>query len=86
MFAVIVPPSIIMAVDQPERRRVLRDRRGTVIGTIERQTVSGHRIARDGAGRVVGVHDSRADQTRDAAGSIVGQGDFLAPLLIRGRL
>jgi hypothetical protein len=64
-------------------RETLRDRRGVVVGTIERQSLTGKVIARDARGVVVGSYDLKAHLTRDSHGKVIGRGNFLGTLLVQ---
>ncbi len=64
---------------------VLRDHRGTIVGRIEHQRRTGKLVARDAQGVVVGSYDTRSDVTRDAHGWMVGRGNLLGVLILRGR-
>ena len=64
-------------------RETLRDRRGTIIGLYERQTLTGKLIARDARGVVLGSFDGR--ETRDVGGRVIGRGNLLGLLLGRTR-
>jgi len=64
---------------------VLRDHRGTIIGTLEPQRLTGKVVARSPGGIVVGVYDPRSTETRDAHGRLVGRGNLLGAFLLRGR-
>ena len=66
-------------------REVLRDYRGTIIGTVEPQGLTGKVVARDARGILVGTYDSRLNETRDARGRVIGRGNLLGALLLRGR-
>jgi hypothetical protein len=66
-------------------REVLRDHRGSIIGTLERQSLTGRVIARSSNGIVVGVYDPRSNETRDSHGGVVGRGNLLGALLLRRR-
>ena len=66
-------------------REVLRDYRGTIIGNLEHQRLTGKVIARSRNGVVVGVYDPRSNETRDARGRVVSNGNLLGALLLRGR-
>ena len=66
-------------------REVLRDHRGTIIGTVESQRLTGKLVARDARGVVVGSYDPRLNETRDARGRVIGRGNLLGGLLLRGR-
>ncbi len=71
-------------VEIPAAREVLRDHRGTIIGVVEYQRLTGKVIARDARGVLLGIYDPRADETRDARGRVVARGNLLGAL-IRGR-
>lgn len=75
----------IIQVQQASLREVVRDHRGTIVGTIERQQLVGKLIARDRWGLVVGLYDERSRTTRDARGRLVGQTNLLPALLFQGR-
>lgn len=75
----------IVQVQHEPARDVIRDRRGTIIGVIERQHLVGRLIARNGYGSVVGAYDERSRTTRDAHGRLVGQTNLLPALLFQGR-
>ena len=75
----------VVEIAAPAAREVLRDNRGTIIGTLEPQRVTGKVIARDARGVVVGSYDPRLNETRDARGRVVGRGNLLGALLLRGR-
>ncbi len=64
---------------------VLRDQRGTILGALERQRLTGKVIARRPNGIVVGVYDPRSNETRDAHGRVIGRGNLLGALLLPGR-
>ena len=66
-------------------REVLRDHRGTVIGILEHQRLTGKVIARSRSGVVVGVYDPRSNETRDSHGRVVGRGNLLGAFLLRRR-
>ena len=66
-------------------REVLRDHRGTIIGTVEPQRKTGKVVARDAHGVVVGSYDRRLNETRNARGRVIGRGNLLGALLLRGR-
>lgn len=73
----------IVRVQQAPLREVVRDHRGTIVGTIERQRLVGRLIARDTRGVLVGVYDERSRTTRDARGQIVARTNLLPALLFR---
>ena len=64
---------------------VLRDYRGTILGRIENQRLTGKLVARDARGVIVGSYDSRSDDTRDAHGRVVGRGNLLGALILWDR-
>lgn len=72
-------------VEQAPARGIIRDRRGVVIGTIERQQLVGRLIARDARGVIVGIYEERSRTTRDAHGRLVGRANLLAALLFQRR-
>lgn len=76
--------AIVQAQHEPARE-VIRDRRGIVIGVIERQQIVGRLIARDRRGLVVGLYEERSRTTRDARGRVVGTANLLPALLFRER-
>ena len=68
-------------------RDVVRDHRGTVIGRVEAQRLTGKLIARDSRGVLVGTYDPHSNETRNASGRLIGRGNVLGALLIvQGRL
>jgi len=75
----------IVRVQQAPLREVVRDHRGTIVGTIERQQLVGRLIARDRQGLVVGLYEERSRVTRDAHGRIVGRANLLPALLFQRR-
>ncbi len=75
----------VIEIAAPAAREVLRDHRGTIIGTLEPHRVTGKVIARDARGVVVGSYDPRLNETRDARGRVIGRGNLLGALLLRGR-
>ena len=62
-------------------RETLRDRRGAIVGRIERQSLTGRFVARDPHGVLVGSFDPRSNETRDAGGRVIGRGNLLGVLL-----
>ncbi len=74
----------VIEVTAPQREDV-RDHRGTIIGRLERQNLTGRMIVRDRRGLVLGSYDSRSGETRDARGQFVGRGNLLSALLVVGR-
>ncbi|HEV7336830.1 MAG TPA: hypothetical protein VGO06_12745 [Bosea sp. (in: a-proteobacteria)] len=75
----------ITQVQHETSRAIVRDRRGIVIGVIERQPLIGKLIARDQRGLVAGLYDERSRTTRDARGRLIGQTNMLPVLLFRER-
>jgi hypothetical protein len=75
----------VIEITAPAAREVLSDLRGTIIGTVETQRLTGKVIARDARGVVVGTYDPRLNETRDARGRVIGRGNLLGALLLRGR-
>lgn len=63
--------------------QIIRDRRGLILGRIDRQVSTGKLVARDARGLVVGTFDPREGTTRDSRSLIVARGDILAALLVR---
>ncbi|ODT21112.1 MAG: hypothetical protein ABS35_18265 [Kaistia sp. SCN 65-12] len=74
----------IVEIQQAPAREVIRDRRGVVIGVIERHRLVGKLIARDRHGTVVGVYEERSRTTRDRHGRLVGRTNLLPLLLLWG--
>jgi hypothetical protein len=72
-------------VGAPAAREVLRDHKGTIIGTLEPQRLTGNLIARDARGVLVGTYHPRSNETRDARGRVVGRANLLGALLLWGR-
>jgi hypothetical protein len=58
----------------------LRDRSGSLIGTIETKS-DGKQELRDRSGSLKGTYDPKSNQTRDGSGSLVGTGNLLTTLL-----
>jgi hypothetical protein len=54
-----------------------------VVGSFEDNGVSGRIEARDSAGQRLGYYDKRANETRDAAGHLIGKGNLLLSLVFR---
>ncbi len=75
----------VVEIAAPAAREVLRDNRGTIIGTVEPQRLTGKLVARDARSVVVGSYDPRLNETRDARGRVIGRGSLLGALLLRGR-
>jgi hypothetical protein len=77
-----------IAMDQRQQaplREVVRDRRGTAIGRIERQSQTGKLVARNEEGTLAGVYDPRSGETRDRRGRVVGRTNLLPVLLFIGQ-
>ncbi|SFC22592.1 hypothetical protein SAMN05428997_10526 [Bosea sp. CRIB-10] len=70
--------------EQAPAREVIRDQRGTIVGTIERLKLTGKLIARTKQGTLAGVYDPRSGETRDHRGRLIGQSNLL-PVLLFGR-
>ncbi len=68
-----------------QQREDVRDHRGTIIGKVERQNLTGRLIVRDRRGIVLGSYDPRSNETRNARGQLVGRGNLLGVLLVGGR-
>lgn len=62
-------------------REVVRERRGTVLGFIQQQSLTGKQVARNKHGKVAGVYDPSSGETRDARGQFVARGNLLPALL-----
>jgi hypothetical protein len=75
----------VIEITAPAACEVLRDHRGTIIGRVETQHHTGKLVARDARGVVVGSYDPRLNETRDARGRVIGRGNLLGALLLRGR-
>ncbi|HEV2603336.1 MAG TPA: hypothetical protein VGU24_06710 [Microvirga sp.] len=78
----IMPPALEIAAPA---RETLRDRRGVVLGTIERHSSSGMLVARDAQGRLIGRFDPRSGTSRDRHGLVVGRGNLLPALIVMSR-
>ena len=64
------------------RSHALRDRKGVLFGWIEPQ---GYLLqARDRMGKLAGWYDPKLNVTRNSNGSVVGTGNWLSALLVRG--
>lgn len=74
---------IVHVQDQPGRETV-RDARGTIVGVIERQRLTGKLIARDARGTVLGSFDGQVTR-RARGGQIVGRTNLLPTLVLWGR-
>ena len=58
----------------------LRDRSGKLLGRI--RILSGGKLeARDASGVLKGTYDPKANETRNASGTLVGKGNFLSSLI-----
>lgn len=75
----------IVQVQHEPAREIIRDHRGTIVGTIERQQLVGRLIARDRHGTILGIYDERSRTTRDAHGQLVARTNLLPALLFQGR-
>lgn len=75
----------IVEIQNAPARETIRDRRGIVIGTIERQQLVGKLIARDARGVIVGAYEERSRTTLDRHGRLVGRTNLLPALLLRER-
>lgn len=71
-------------IQQAPAREIICDRRGVVIGTIERQPMVGRLIARDQRGLIVGIYEERSRTTRDAHGQLVGRPTYSRRFCSRG--
>ncbi len=58
----------------------IRDKHGKLIAKINTRS-DGREEIRDAYGRLLGTYDPRANQTRDAHGSLVTQGNALTSLI-----
>ncbi len=74
----------VIEITIPQREDV-RDQRGTIIGRVERQNLTGRMIVRDHRGIVLGWYDLCSNETRNARGQLVGRGNLLSVLLVVGR-
>ncbi len=75
----------VIEIAAPAAREVLRDHSGTIIGTVEPQRLTGKLVARDARGVLLGTFNPRLNETRDARGRVIGQGNLLGALFLRGR-
>jgi hypothetical protein len=75
----------VIEITPPATCEVLRDHRGTIIGRVETQHHTGKLVARDARDVVVGTYDPRSNETRDARGRVIGQGNLLGALLLQER-
>lgn len=60
--------------------RVLKDKRGFIIGRISTRS-DGVQIIKDDRGFMRGTYDPRTDKTKDEKGFLVGTGNLLTTLL-----
>ena len=65
----------VIEITIPQREDV-RDHRGTIIGRVERQNLTGRMVVRDHRGIVPGSYDAHSNETRDARGQLVGRGNL----------
>ena len=75
----------VIEIAAPTACEVLRDHRGTIIGTVEPQRLTGKLVARDARGVLLGSFNPRLNETRDARGRVIGRGNLLGALLLRER-
>jgi YD repeat-containing protein len=75
----------LVHIEHVPARETVRDARGKVVGTMERQRHTQKLIARNARGVLVGVFDERSRITRDAHGRVVGRANLLGALLWRVR-
>jgi hypothetical protein len=75
----------VIAIVAPAPHEVLSDQRGTIIGTVEPQRLTGKLVARDARGVLLGTYNPRLNETRDARGRVIGRGNLLGALLLRER-
>lgn len=59
----------------------LRDAFGNMLGRTE--TRNGQEVAIDAFGVLKGTYDPKTDQTKDASGRLIGQGNQVAGLLVK---
>jgi hypothetical protein len=62
-----------------ENIETVRDRRGSVIGFIKKES-GGKQVFRDKTGKLLGFYMPKLNQTRDHNGSLVGKGNLLTSL------
>lgn len=74
----------IVHVQVQPARETVRDARGTIIGIIERQRLTGKLTARSPRGIVLGSFDGQVTR-RARGGQIVGRTNLLPALLLWGR-
>ena len=77
-----VMPAIQVAT---QFRGIVRDYRGVTLGTYESQRLTGKLVARDARGIMLGSYNSGLNETRDAKGRLIGKGNLLGAILLRGR-
>lgn len=75
----------LVQVQHEPARETIRDARGTIVGVIERQRLTGNLVARDRNGTIIGVYEERSRTTRDAHGRLVGTTNLLPALLLWAR-
>lgn len=75
----------LVHIQEQPTRETIRDARGTIVGVIERQRLTGNLVARDRHGTIVGAYEERSRTTRDAYGKVVGRTNLLPTLLFQGR-
>lgn len=76
--------AVLVQFEQAPMREVVRDLRGTVVGSIEVQRLTGKLIARTKQGTLAGVYDPRSGETRDHRGRLIGRSNLL-PVLLFGK-
>lgn len=54
---------------------------GRILGSIDTDTTTGDKIAKDFYGRILGKYDKRSDTTRDFYGRVIAKGDRVAMLI-----
>ena len=59
------------------KREKIQDWTGKIIGFIDKDSVTGNKVARDFYGRIVGRYNKRLDITQDFYGRQVAKGDRL---------
>lgn len=59
----------------------IRNKAGTIIGSIETNRCTGVQVGRTYRGNVVGTYDSKLDRTHNVQGSLVSVGNTLAVLI-----
>jgi hypothetical protein len=63
-----------------EKRDFVRDRTGSLLGTIETLS-NGMTILRDKGGKRLGIYDPKTNKTYSHTGALVGRGNVLTSLL-----